>query len=418
MRTTKTSLVLLAVLAALPGCSLYIDGELRKAQALVNEGEGEGDGREGEGEGEEGEGEGEIAEGEGEIDDTDPACEAEERLLVVRADSTDVMRVYDLAEGGMRRRFPQGVTTNLNLDNDDPVAGDQGFELNHVAIGSDDRLFMIGDRFLYQLEASTLTQQEIGGRTQLVLESFASVDHVEVLNNFILPIGPDIKVLAQDAEVGATASVLHDGDEYLGTTTFSTADGKFVAASAEYGYVVVGAFGDAPPEVVTSVDTEFDTARIHGFSRTPKGIAFDASTQQLLLGDLSRVIVMRAADNFQMPASADGDYILPGDNDSIDVAGIAARGGFAWLLLRRSNDNLVKLDLSTSPPRAVDIATVDVSSFGSSIVVGCQRVFIANYEKVVAVSRDTLATVGTLPLTSVARIRLVQRSALGLVGDD
>jgi hypothetical protein len=416
MRAVTTPLLLL--LAASSACTLYINDELEKAQALVDDRAGEGEGEGNEGEGETGEGEGEIAEGEGEIDDNDPACEAEERLLVVRADSTDVMRIYDLDEGGMRRRFPQGVNTNLNLDNDDTVAGQNGYELSHVALGSDDRMYMIGDRFLYQLEASTLTQQNIVGRTQLVLDSFGSYDHLEVLNNYILPIGGEIRILAQDAEVGATSTVLHDGDDYLGTTSFSTGDGKFVAVSAEYGYVVVGAFGDAPPEVVATVDTESDTARIHGFSRTPKGIAFDSSTQKLLLGDLSRVIVMRAADNFQMPESADGDYILPGDSDSVDVAGIAARGGFAWLLLRRGVDNLVKLDLSTSPPRAVDIATVDVGGFGRSIVVGCQRVFVGSFDKVVAVNRNTLEAAGTLPLTSVARLRLVQRSALALEGDN
>lgn len=407
-------LSLLALLAVASGCTFYIGDELEKAQALI-EGEGEGEGREGEGEGNEGEGE--VAEGEGEIDDNDPACEAEERLLVVRAESTDVLRVYDLAEGGMRRKYPEGVTTNVNLDNDDAVAQQNGFELSHVALGSDNRLFMIGDRFLFQLEASTLTQDNIVGRTQLVLESFASADHVETLNNYVVPIGPDIKVLAQDAAVGETASVLHDGDEYLSSTAFSAGDGHFVAASANYGYVVVGAFGEAPPEVVAFVDTESDTDRIHSFFGTPKGIAFDTSTQQLLLGDHSRVIVLRAADNFQLPANDDNDYILPGADD-VDVAAIAARGGFAWLVLRRSVDNLVKLDLSTRPPRAVDIATVDVSSFGRNIAVGCRRVFVGNYEKIVAVDRDTLETGATLPMTSAARIRLVQRSALGLEGDN
>jgi hypothetical protein len=220
-------------------------------------------------------------------------------------------------------------------------------------------------------------------------------------------------------DIGAVAELLHRGDDYLGTTAFSIGDISSVAASAEYGYVVLASDRGGPPQVVQVHDTEFDTDRIHSFgSGLPnKGIAFDPATRSLLLGDQGRVIVMRAEDNFVFPEDDAGDYVLPG-GFAPDVRGIAARGGFAWVLLGRGTDNLVKLDLSQRPPRAVDIATVPVDSFARSITVGCRRVFIAGFDKVVAVDRDDLDAAGTIAVRDTQHLRVVKKTVFGLADDE
>ncbi|HEY1098245.1 MAG TPA: hypothetical protein VGF99_04930, partial [Myxococcota bacterium] len=327
-------------------------------------------------------------------------------------------QVYDLDDGGIRRRRPQGEAGNVNLDNEDATAQQNGYGASHVAVGSNDRLYIVGDRFLYELRASTLQQRTITGRTQLTLESFSTVGHIEMLNDQILTIGPDIKVLAEGAPVATTPTVLHDTDTYLSSTSFSFGDTRYVAVSAEHGFVVVGSVDGGAPQVVSFLDTEFDTARIHQFFNTPKGIAFDNATGSLLLGDHGRVIVLQAP-NFIYDEDADeGDWVLPGDTSGIDVAAIAARGGFAWVVLRRSNDNLIKLDLSTTPPTAVLVETIDTGGFGRHIAVGCKRVFITAPSKVIAVRRDDLGPAGTVAVTDLERIRIVGRTALGIAGDD
>jgi hypothetical protein len=326
--------------------------------------------------------------------------------------------VFALDNGGLLRKFPTGNAGNVNIDNDDVNAQTNGWGASGLALGADNHLYVVGDRFLYQFERSTLTQQDITGRTQVTLESFGTMKHVEVLGGQILTFGINVRAIPENPEVGATSEVLHQGDDYLGTTSFSIGTIRYVAASAEYGYVVIASDNGGPPQVVAVHDTEFDTDRIHSFgSGLPnKGIAFDAATRKLLLGDQGRVIVMRADDNFVFPEDAAGDYVLPGDFGP-DVRGIAARGGFAWVLFGRGTDNLVKLDLSQSPPRAVGITTVPVDTFARTIAVGCRRVFVAGFDKVVAVDRNTLDAAGTLATRDTEHLRVVKKTELGLAGD-
>ena len=327
---------------------------------------------------------------------------------MVRDDSVDVLRAYALDNGGLARRFPAGITTNVNIENDDDAAQRNGYGLSHVALGGSDRLYMAGDRFLCQLKRSTL---------QIVVQNFGNVGHVEIMGNFVVPVGGDIQFLAQDAPGLTNPTVLHDTDDYLSTTSFCLGNDHYVAISAEHGSVVVATLAGAPAEVVTSVDTEFDTARIHQFFGTPKGIAFDQTTRQLLIGDSSRVIVVKADEGFVLPDDDAGDYILPGDSE-VDVAAMVARGGFAWALLRRGTDNLIKLDRSQRPPVFAGVATIPVDSFGRAMAIGCRRIFITGPGKVVAVRRDDSGAAGSLTVDDIERIRLVGRGGLGLDGDD
>lgn len=414
MSSRASSPLLLALVAMGSGasCTLYVNGVLDDAEEnVVAEGEGEGEGEAGEGEGE----------GEGEPSDDDPACEAFERLLVVRDESVDSLQVYDLDNGAIQRRFPEGSNTNVNLDNDDANAQNNGFGASGVAIGSDDRLYITGNRFLYQFEASTLTQETITGRTQLTVQAFSRVNRVEMLGRRIVTFGGDVHGLLEGSPALTDPDVLQTGDDYLSTTSFRIGDIDHVAASAQLGYVVISSRNDEPP-TVTGLDTEFDTDRIHSFGSgsPPKGIAFDVNTQKLLLGDEGRVIVIPAQGGFVMPEDDDGDFVL--DGVTTQVKAIAARGGFAYVVLGRGVDNLIKLDLSQSPPVAVSVATVDgIGSFARDISVGCRRLFISHGNlpnSVVARNRNTLAPAGQLNITKSQQVRVVKKAALGLLGDD
>ena len=372
--------------------------------ATAGEGEGEGEG-EGKGEGE-GEGEGER-----------PSCEEAERLVVVRDDRSDALQVYATVGGFLRRR-PTGVVGDVVLDNDDPSARNNGYGASAFALGSDDRLYVVGDSFAYQLQRSTLTQQDIAGRTMALLQVFGSYDTVQVLGGRIVAGGADIRALVEDAAVGATFEPVYSGDTFLRSTAFSLDGTDYAAFSADHGWVVLSSTGGAAP-TSTFVDTEFDTDRIHDFGDgfTPKGIAFDATTRQLLVGDQGRVLVARPEDGFALPDVA-GDFVLA-DGGTPDVVAVAAQGGVAWVLLKRGRDNLITLDLTTSPPTARALLTVPgVDNFGRAIAVGCRRVFIASYDRVVAVDRETLSSPATLSVRDVKQVTVVSRAALGLQGDD
>ncbi len=59
-----------------------------------------------------------------------------------------------------------------------------------------------------------------------------------------------------------------------------------------------------------------------------------------------------------------------------------------------------------------------VDSFGRTIAVGCRRVFVAGFDKVVAVDRDTLDAAGNLTTRDTEYVRVVKKNDLGLAGDD
>ena len=254
-------LLIIAPLASLVGCSVSVNDLLTTAEANVVESD-ESPGGDDEPD-TPGEGEGEGQDPEDVDDDGDPACEANERLLVVRDQEVDALRVYALDDGGLLRRFPAGTTANVNVDNDDAAAQSNGWGLTGVALGQDQDLYVVGDRFLYRFDSRDLTQQTLTGRVQVTLESFGQASFVEVIGDSVLTFGDNVRRLPQDAEVGAAAELLHQGDDYLGTTTFRIGTTHYAAASASYGYVVIAAEEGGPPQVVQVLDTEFDASVKH-----------------------------------------------------------------------------------------------------------------------------------------------------------
>ncbi len=413
------AVVVAALLLVGGGCSFYIGDLLEEARAnIASEGEGEGDG----GEGDTGEGE-----GEGEIDDDDPACEAEERLLVVRDDRAggglDALQVYDLQPGSFRRRFAEGNDLNVDLVNDDDNAETNGYGASSVALGSDDRLYVVGDRFLYQLRKSTLVQQDIDGGPMLTLAAFSSFTSMQLLGEHVLIAGTaDLLDRAEDAPVGSAPLVLSQHDTYGRSVAFNVDSTGFVVVVGAFGYVLytdTGAGG--APAVGPDIDVESDTARIHSFGgvqAAQKGVAFDATTRSLLIGDLGRVIVAPESDGFDASlGDGSGDLVIA-DAEQVSVLGIAARGGSAWVLLGRSTNNLLKIDLNTSPPTILDQTTVDTNGLVGSITVGCRRVVVAGSAGIKSVARDDLSPTGNLGVADVSEVRLVRRIQLGLAGDD
>ena len=419
----RTAPLLLVVFCT--GCTFVVGQALEEAKANIAEGEGdEGEGAEGEeGEGEEGEGEeGEGNEGEGEaVNDNDPACEEDERLLVARDDDgTDVFQVYDLLPGRFRRRTPNNNGANVNLENDDPIAAGNGFSVDSFALGTEGRLYLTGGSFLYQLSASTLTQQNIAAKPQL---RASSIYAVQVVGSTIVLSGDTIETIPEGPAVGERpVEVPGQASNYHRSVKFSVDGEDFVAINGEYGYVVLSSVAGAPPTTTVVYDEDFTEVRFHSYGGgtfTPRGIAFDTTTRQLLLGDLGRVIVLDYDSGFSIgdPNDDAGDFVLPNDSDA-PVQAIATRGGFAFVLFERGNDNLLKLDLSQSPPVAVAVATVATSSFGRDIAVGCRRVVVAAQNDLIAVSRDDLSPVATNAPGSLGHIAIVKKSALGLAGDD
>jgi hypothetical protein len=414
----RASLLLLAVVVA-GGCSFFIGDLLEDARVNIAEGEGEGD--EGEGEGAEGEGEegeGEGAEGEGEGDD-DPACEEQERLVIVRDDSVDVLQVFDLVPNRFVRRRPVDVVGNVNLENDDALAVN-GFGVDSFALGTQGRLYLTGDSFLYQLDAATLSQESIAGKPQV--RAGGSVYSVQVVANNVVMAGTQLDLFAEGSPIGTvTTEITGPNDDYHRSVRFTVGAEDFVAVNGRFGYVVLSSTAGAPPSPTVVYDEDFTENRFHeygGGTFQPRGIAFDNTTRKLLLGDQGRVIVLEHASGFAIDPDDDaGDFVLPNAAESF-VQAIATRGGFAWVLFERSSDNLMKLDLSQSPPVAVDIATVDTDSFGRSIAVGCTRVVVASFNQLIAVDRNDLSPITTLAITDLEHIAIVSRASLGLAGDE
>ena len=404
------------------GCSFFIGDLLDDAR--VNIAEGEGEGVEGEGEGTEGEGE--AAEGEGEIDDNDPACEEDERLLVVRDDRSgsgvDALQVYDLRPGSFRRRFADSNDQNVDLVNDNSDAQNNGFGAASVALGSDDRLYLVGERFVYVLRKSSLLQRDIDGNPMLTIPGFSRYTSAQVLGGHIVLAGSDVVERDEDAPFGTAMTVLKDGDDYGRSVAFTVSGTNFVAVVGAFGYVLFTDTGPAgAPVVGTNIDVEFDGGRFNtygGGRAARKGIAFDPTTRSLLVGDFGRVVVAKETDGFDaLQNDGSGDLLIAGAEQT-EVQGIAARGGSAWVLLGRSSNNLLKIDLTTSPPTTIDQATIDTDGFGDSITVGCRRVIVAGFNGIFAVSRDTLDAAGNVGVLDVEEVRLVRRIELGLDGDD
>jgi len=409
--------VLAAVLPLSAGCSLYIQDVLdQAANNVVAEGEGEAS----EGEGEVAEGEGEVAEGEGEgevIDDDDPACEENERLVIVRDDSVDVLQVYDLAPGRFVRHFPEGNAGNVNLENDDPAVGN-GFGVDAFALGTAGRLYLTGGSFLYQIDTATLTQENIAAKPQMRIGDTATT--VQVTGTNIVIAGSNIQQVVEGAGVGVVPTVFNGpNDNYHRSVKFSVAGEDFVAINSRFGYVVLSSTGANLPTPTVVYDEDFAENRFHeyvGGNFQPRGIAFDATTRNLLLADIGRVIVVNHATGFSIgdPDDDAGDFVLPPGSETRRIQAIATRGGFAWILLDRGIDNLMKLDLSQSPPVAADVTTVDTDGgFGRSLTVGCRRIVVGSFTKLIAVARADLSPIATLAIADLEQVAIVPKSAIG-----
>jgi hypothetical protein len=423
MRARSTSL-LFALAAALPGCTLFLQDELDKVAATIGEeGEGEeGEGEEGEGEEGEGEeGEGEAGEGEGEGDDDDPACELEERLVVVRdgGSLTDVLQVYALEPGRFLRVRPEGVAGNLNLENsDNPDAPG----ITAFALGTNNRMYLTGGEFIYSIDRTDFSQKELAGRGALRIGSFARANTMHAVSGTLFAIGDTTYKIAEAAGVGETPAEVRLPDDYRRSAAFTITSGgrreDFIAMIGDAGYAVISSVDGADPVPTVTYDEDINPVRFNeygGGSFLPRGIAFDSTTKKLLLGDFGRVVVIEAATGFAI-SPPESDFVFPGDTDA-EVVAIAARGGSAWVLLGRGFENLFRLDLSTSPPEATQIATVDVSSFGRSLVAGCRRLVVSDFQTVFALDRETLAPITQLTIPDVEQISIVKRADLGLAGD-
>jgi hypothetical protein len=318
------------------------------------------------------------------------------------------------------RRFPadQG-NVNVNLENDDPNALNNGVDA--FAFGSEHRLYLSGGSFVYQLDSSTLAQENIAAKPELRLGGSAFT--MQVLGGEIITAGDSLLHITEGPQVGQVPEPFAGpNDDYHRSIRFSVGNEDFVAINSRFGYVVLSSVDGGPPSPTVVYDEDFNEVRFHeygGGTFAPRGIAFDPTTRKLLLGDPGRVIVLSYDNGFGIgdPTDDAGDFVLPNNSDAL-VQAIATRGGFAWVLLARGVDNLIKLDLSQSPPLAVDIATVDTSSFGRSITVGCRRVVVGSFDKLIAVDRNDLSPVATLAISDLEQIAIVKRTTLGLAGDD
>ncbi|MCC7070969.1 MAG: hypothetical protein IT383_06595 [Deltaproteobacteria bacterium] len=403
----RTTVVMCAL--ALSSCTLFLEGELAAIRAqLEDEAEGEGEGDEGEGE------------GEGELPDSDPRCEEQERLIVIRDDPEDAVRVYRFTPGAFLRIFPAGTTDNVVVENDDPNAINNGYSLSGGTLDDAGNLWLVGDRFLYRMEASTLTQGQVAGRQQLTLSAFGSFSSVVITPGHIVAVGSDAVALAKDAQAGDTVSVIEDSNDYHRGVAFPIDGLTFVAGVATDGFGVWQTAGLALPaaySVIGNRDDRFDT---FGGSVVSRGIAFDPITRKLLLGNVTGIVVTPYDQGFGVP-DVDTDWSFP-DDAQAEAAAIGARAGKAYVAAAyRSTDNIFQLDLAFTPPRALDVGSVGDGGRATSLAVGCRRMVLGSAGVgggIWGLTTDGLEAAGAIADSAVEQVFIVRRDALGLAGDE
>lgn len=393
---------------ALSSCSLFLESELAAIrEELAGEGEGEGDG----------EGEGE---GEGELPDSDPRCEEQERLVVIRDDPEDAVQIYRLTPGAFLRIRPEGATGNVAISNDDENAQLNGYSLGGGALDDTGNLWLVGGRFLYRLDAATLTQGQVAGRNQLTLSSFGSYSSVAVTPGHIVAVGSEVVGLARDAQAGDLAASINDSNDYHRGVGFSVDGYSLVAGVGSDGYGVWQTDGLALPTALTVVGDRDDRFDYFGSPAVSRGIAFDPITRKLLLGNLSGVVVTAYDAGFGIP-DATTDWSFP-ESAEAEAAAIGARAGKAYVAAAyRSADNLFQLDLAFSPPRAIGVASVGEGGRAQAVAVGCRRMVLGSAGVgggIWGLTTDGLDAAGAIADGLVEQVFIVRKDALGLLGDE
>ncbi len=391
------------------GCSLWVDGELTAASSKI------GDGGEGEGEGEGG-GEGE-GEGEG---DTDPACEDRERLVVVTKDPEDPLHVYRLVAGGIVPLAPTGFVPPdgaLVDENGDSAANIEGAAFEKDAAGT--LFFLVDSSRFYAVDPSTLLQLEVRTPEKAVRATgFSSINGVTATPRFVIAAG--LSGLAGLDRQGAVASGTVDlgSGGFHSAVTFKNAGVTFVAANSESGYQVLAtADENGQPAAAAGAD---DDTRFGSFggSQARRGLAYDAVTGSLLLGDDDSVIVPKAP-GFALPP-ATSDYALPSGSF---VSALGARGGKGYVATE--SGDVFEIDLAQDPPQTVEVSswdTLTTAGIPQQVLVGCKRVVLVvggfGGPTIFQYARDTLEPFGGGPeVHDIIDALLVDKADLALAGD-
>ena len=212
------------------------------------------------------------------------------------------------------------------------------------------------DRFLYRLEASTLTQGQVAGRTQLVLSSSGSYSSLAITPGHVVAVGSEVVALARDAQAGDLAATVEDAGDYHRGVGFGIDGLTFVAGVGQDGFGVWQTDGLALPAAFSVIVNRADRFDYFGGPAVSRGIAFDPITRKLLLGNLTGVVVTPYDQGFGMTEVAT-DWTFP-ESAEAEAAVIGARAGKAYVAAAyRSTENLFQLDLSFTPPQAIGVAS-------------------------------------------------------------
>jgi hypothetical protein len=413
VRAAAVALAAFAALASTTACSLWVDDQLTRDAAKLGfhgaEGEGEGAG-EGEG-GAGGEGEGEGA--------TDPACEDNERLVIVTSDPTNPLLVYKLVPGGLVAVSPTGFTAPdgaLVTEAGDSAANLAGATFD-VATAS---FFLVDNTRYYAVDAHSLKQSDVRTPEKVVNAGFPSFHGVTATARYVIGAGNGLLGLDRQGAVASAPDALQSSDSFHGAITFSKDGVTYVAGNSEHGYQVLAsstADGTPTPSAGADDDTRFAD---FGGAQARRGLAFDAATGSLLLGNDKNVIVPLASSAFALPA-ASTDYVLPKGNF---VDALAARSGKGYVA--DESGDFFEIDLSKSPPTTIEVSSwnpTQVSAIPEAIVVGCKRAVVAlggfGGPTIVSYDKDTLAPYGGGPeVHSIVGALIVNKTDLALTGDN
>ena len=404
----RTLVVLLASLST-SSCWLWVDGELTKASSkLAGVAEGEGEGAHGG----EGEGEGDGA--------NDPACEDRERLLVVTSDPTNPLLVYKLVPGGLVSIAPTGFTAPDGALLTE--AGDSAGNIEGVAFdAANATLFLVDNDRYYAVDAHTLTQIDVRTPEKAVADpGFPSFNGVAVTSRYIIGAGNGLIGLDRQGGVGTAPIALESSGSFHGAIAFSSSNVFYVAGNSEHGYQVLSASSsDAQPAPSngTNDDTRFGE---FGGAQARRGLAFDAVTGSLLLGNDTGVIIPKLANGFSLPDAA-ADWPLP---HGLFVDALGARGGKGFVA--NESGDVYEIDLSQTPPTTIEVSSWNpqqTSAIPQQIVVGCKRAIVAlggfGGPTIVSYDKDTLAPFGGGPeVHSIIDALIVSKTDLGLTGDN
>lgn len=276
------------------------------------------------------------------------------------------------------------------------------------------------DRFLYRLEASTLTQGQVAGRTQLVLSSSGSYSSLAITPGHVVAVGSEVVALARDAQAGDLAATVEDAGDYHRGVGFGIDGLTFVAGVGQDGFGVWQTDGLALPAAFSVIVNRADRFDYFGGPAVSRGIAFDPITRKLLLGNLTGVVVTPYDQGFGMTEVAT-DWTFP-ESAEAEAAVIGARAGKAYVAAAyRSADNIFQLDLSFTPPQAIGVASVGDGGRAVAMAVGCRRVILGSGGVgggIYGLTTDGLEPAGSIADSGVEQVFLVRKDALALAGDE